>query len=57
MGSPYTVEMTVGSTTHVDISLAVPGVERVSPTTLRFRSDDARRAYALIRLLYRFISI
>ncbi|WP_419161663.1 M55 family metallopeptidase [Candidatus Palauibacter sp.] len=56
LDAPYTVELTLGSTTRIDVSMAVPGVERVSPTTLRFQSDDIRRAYALIRLFYRFIN-
>lgn len=56
VGPPYTVELTLGSTTTIDVSLAVPGVERTAPNTLRFQSDDMRRVYALIRLFYRFIS-
>ena len=57
VGSPWAVEMTLGATINVDVSMAVPGVERVSPNTFRFGSEDVRRAYALIRLFYRFISI
>ncbi len=57
LGSPYTVEMTVGSTAHVDVSVTIPGVERVDPNTMRFTESDIRTAYKMIRLLYRFISI
>jgi len=57
VGSPYTVEMTVRSTVHVDVSVAIPGVERVGPNTMRFTERDIGTTYRLIRLLYRFISI
>lgn len=55
--APYVVEMTVDRTTHVDVALGIPGVERVGPLTVRFEAPDMRRAYALIRILYRFLSI
>ena len=54
---PWTVEMSVGSTTHADVAEGIPGVERVDPNTVRFRSDDPRDAYRLIRILYRFLSM
>lgn len=57
LGSPYVVEMTVDHTTHVDVAVGIPGVERVGPLTVRFEADDMRRAYALIRILYRFLSV
>ena len=53
---PWTVEMTVQSSTHVDVAAGIPGVERVGPLTVRFESNDAHEAYALIRILYRFLS-
>lgn len=56
VGSPYAVEMTVDHTTHVDVAVGIPGVERVGPLTVRFEADDMLRAYALIRILYRFLS-
>ncbi len=57
LDAPYTVEMTVDHTTHVDVAVGIPGVERVGPLTVRFQGDDMRRAYALIRILYRFLSV
>lgn len=53
---PWTVEMTVQSSTHADVAAGIPGVERVGPLTVRFESNDAHEAYALIRILYRFLS-
>lgn len=57
VGSPWTVEMTVGSTRHVDVAANLPGVERVGPMTVRYVESDVRRAYAMIRILYRFLSV
>jgi len=57
LSPPYVVEMTVDRTTHVDVALGIPGVESGGPLTMRFQADDMRRAYALIRILYRFLSI
>ncbi len=54
--SPYRIEMTVGTTTHAEVAAGIPGVERVGPLTVRFESEDMARAYALIRILYRFLS-
>jgi D-amino peptidase len=54
---PWTVEMSVESTTHADVAEGIPGVERVDPNTVRFRSGDPRDAYRLIRILYRFLSV
>lgn len=54
---PYVVEMTVDRTTHVEVALGIPGVERIDPHTVRFEAQDMRRAYALIRILYRFLSL
>lgn len=54
--APYRVEMTVDHTTHVDVAVGIPGVERAGPLTVRFEARDMRRAYALIRILYRFLS-
>ncbi len=57
LGAPYVVELTVGSSTHADVAAGIPGVERTGPLTVRFESNDMRRAYALIRILYRFLSV
>ncbi|MCG8469664.1 MAG: M55 family metallopeptidase [Gemmatimonadetes bacterium] len=57
VGAPYTVEMTVRSTAHVDVAVAIPGVERVDSNTLRFTEPDVSIAYKLIRVLYRFLSV
>lgn len=56
VGSPWTVEMTLGSVTHVDVAAGIPGVEKVGPLTVRFTETDPARAYRLIRILYRFLS-
>ncbi len=48
--------MRFATTTRVDILQAVPGVIRVDGTTVAFSAPDMERAYALVRLGYKYIS-
>ena len=57
IGSPWTVEMTLGDATHVEVAAGIPGVEKIGPLTVRFTEADPERAYRLIRILYRFLSM
>ncbi len=54
---PWTVEMTVSNLTHAIVAARLPTVEQVGPLTVQFESADAAEAYALIRILYRFLSM
>ncbi|MDX1395207.1 MAG: M55 family metallopeptidase [Gemmatimonadota bacterium] len=57
VGSPYTVEMTLDNATHVEVADGLPGVDKVGPLTVRYTESDPERAYRLIRILYRFLSM
>lgn len=55
LGEPVTIEMRFSSTTHVDILMSIPGMEKVDGFTVAYTADDIDQAYRLIRLMYRFI--
>ncbi len=55
--APYRVEMELSRQTHVDIAVGVPTVERSGPHTVRFENEDMVATYALIRILYKFLSV
>jgi D-amino peptidase len=57
VGSPYTVEMKLNNATHVEVAAGLPGVEKTGPLTVRFTEADPERAYRMIRILYRFLSM
>jgi D-amino peptidase len=54
--SPTRVEILYKNPDLADIASVIPTVERTSRYSVRFQTDDYRKAYQLIRLLYRNLS-
>lgn len=57
VGPPFTVEMKLNNATHVEVAAGLPGVEKTGPLSVRFTEADPERAYRMIRILYRFLSM
>ncbi|HAK55567.1 MAG: M55 family metallopeptidase [Vicinamibacterales bacterium] len=55
-GGPVTLRMRSASTTRADILQAIPDMRRVDGTTVEYDARDMTEAYALIRLMYRYVS-
>lgn len=55
LGEPVRVEMRFSSTTHVDVLMSIPGMEKVDGFTVGYTAENADQAYRLIRLMYRFV--
>ncbi len=55
LGEPVRVEMRFASTTHVDVLMSIPGMEKIDGFTVGYTATDADEAYRLIRLMYRFV--
>ncbi|NNL30037.1 MAG: M55 family metallopeptidase [Gemmatimonadetes bacterium] len=55
LGDPVRIEMRFASTTHVDVLMSIPGVEKIDGFTVGYTAADADEAYRLIRLMYRFV--
>lgn len=55
VGEPVRVEMRFSSTTHADVLMSIPGMEKVDGFTVGYTAEDADQAYRLIRLMYRFV--
>lgn len=55
LGEPVRVEMRFASTTHVDVLMSIPGMEKIDGFTVGYTADDADQAYRLIRFMYRFV--
>ncbi len=55
LGEPVRVEMRFASTTHVDVLMSIPGMEKIDGFTVGYTAADADEAYRLIRLMYRFV--
>lgn len=55
VGEPVRIEMRFASTTHADILMSIPGMEKVDGFTVAYTADAADQAYRLIRLMYRFV--
>jgi D-amino peptidase len=53
---PVTIRMRFATTTRADILQAVPGMRRVSGTTVEYDARTMDEAYRLIRLMYKYIS-
>ena len=51
-----TVRARFATTTRADILQAVPGIRRVDGTTVEYDARDMSEAYALIRLMYKYVS-
>jgi D-amino peptidase len=52
----YKVELQLKDTLIPEIAEILPGLRRPAPDTIAFATDTMPRAYALIRVLYRFIN-
>lgn len=52
----YNVELQLQNTLIPEVAEILPGMTRPAPDTIAFTSDSMPHAYALIRLLYRFIN-
>jgi D-amino peptidase len=57
IGAPVRIRMRFASTTHVDILMSIPGMQKVDGFTVAYTADNADEAYRLIRLMYRFVQI
>jgi D-amino peptidase len=55
VGEPVRIEMRFASTTHVDVLMSIPGMEKIDGFTVGYTADDVDEAYRLIRLMYRFV--
>jgi D-amino peptidase len=55
IGAPVRIRMRFASTTHVDILMSIPGMQKVDGFTVAYTADNADEAYRLIRLMYRFV--
>ena len=55
-GGQVTVRARFATTTRADILEAVPGMRRVDGTTVEYDAANMTEAYALIRLMYKYIS-
>ena len=53
---PVTLRMRSATTTRADILQAIPGMRRIDGTTVEYDARDMTQAYALIRLMYRYVS-
>ncbi|HSC26575.1 MAG TPA: M55 family metallopeptidase [Vicinamibacterales bacterium] len=54
--SAYNVEVQLRDTLIPQVAEILPGMKRPAPDTIAFSTDSMSHAYALIRLLYRYIS-
>ena len=52
----YRVELRLRDTLIPQIAEILPGMQRPAPDTIAFQTDTMPRAYALIRLLYRYVN-
>jgi D-aminopeptidase len=52
----YKVELQLRDTLIPEVAGILPGMQRPAPDTLAFQAETMPRAYALIRLLYRYIN-
>jgi len=53
---PVTVRMRFDETTRADIVEAIPGVRRLDGTAIEYPARTMREAYAMVRLMYRYIN-
>ncbi len=53
---PVTVRFRFDQTTRADIVEVIPGVRRLDGTSVEFQSRTMREAYAMVRLMYRYVS-
>lgn len=53
---PATVRMRFDQTTRADIVEAIPGVRRLAGTAIEYPARTMREAYAMVRLMYRYVN-
>lgn len=53
---PVTIRFQSDQTTRADILEAIPGVRRVDGTTIEYPARTMREAYAMVRLMYRYVN-
>ena len=53
---PVTVRFQSDQTTRADILEAIPGVKRIDGTTIEYPARTMREAYAMVRLMYRYVN-
>ena len=53
---PVTIRMKFRTTTRADILQAVPGMRLLDGTTVEVQARTMAEAYALIRLMYKYVS-
>jgi D-amino peptidase len=53
---PVTIRFQADQTTRADILEAIPGVKRIDGTTIEYQARTMREAYAMVRLMYRYVN-
>jgi D-amino peptidase len=56
VSQPVTIKFQSDQTTRADILEAIPGVRRVDGTTIEYQTRTMREAYAMVRLMYRYVN-
>lgn len=56
VSQPVTVRFRFDQTTRADVVEVIPGVRRLDGTSVEFQSRTMREAYAMVRLMYRYVS-
>jgi len=56
VSAPVTVRFRFDQTTRADVVEVIPGVRRLDGTSVEFQSRTMREAYAMVRLMYRYVS-
>ena len=56
VSEPVTIRFQADQTTRADILEAIPGVRRLDGTTIEYQTRTMREAYAMVRLMYRYIN-
>jgi D-amino peptidase len=53
---PVTIRMRFDETTRADVVESIPGVRRLDGTSIEYPARTMREAYAMVRLMYRYIN-
>jgi D-amino peptidase len=56
VSQPVMIKFQSDQTTRADILEAIPGVRRVDGTTIEYQTRTMRDAYAMVRLMYRYVN-
>ncbi|HEY5691138.1 MAG TPA: M55 family metallopeptidase [Cyclobacteriaceae bacterium] len=54
--SPIKFVMKVESTALADVAMGIPGIKRVDGYTISYEAKDMKEAYALIRIIYKYLN-